>query len=203
MLKLKNTLVLLKSVLLATAIGFSSANASEQNTTYLGKVNYKGTACPKGSVNVSLTGGKSKLSVSFRDYFIQARGRNAKGTRKSCSIAIPLHVPEGWSVSLVNAKYRGNLAIPAGGNGRLVSTYSFSGKRGKSYKVNFDGPRTQQFQLRDPLSSLASVWSNCGKKTTLHINTSMRVKSSGSGNVTATESTQNFETKLRFRRCYN
>lgn len=189
-------------MLIASAMSLGHARATDQNTTYIGKVNYKGSACPKGSVKVGLSGSKSSLSVSFRDYSIQAKGRNARGTRKSCAIAIPLHIPQGWSVSLVNAQYSGSLAIPAGGEGRMVNTYSFSGKRGKSYQVNFDGPRTQQFQLRDPLSSFASVWSNCGKKTVLHINTSMRVKSAASGNVTASESTQSFNTKLRFRRCY-
>lgn len=202
MLNVKIKSGFLKFMFVAFAMNVTSASAADQNTTYVGKVNYKGSACPKGSVKVSLTGGKSKLSVSFRDYSILAKGRNVRGTRKSCSIAIPLHVPDGWSVSLVNARYSGNLAIPAGGQGRLVNTYSFSGKRGKSYKVNFDGPRTQKFQLRDSLSSLASVWSSCGKKTLLRINSSMRVKSSVEGNVSATESTQSFETKLRFRRCY-
>lgn len=192
----------LQLVFAAFVMNAVNAHASEHTNTYVGKVSYKGTACPKGSVKVSLKGEKSKLSVTFRDYSIQARGRNARGTRKSCSIAIPLHVPEGWSVSLVNARYHGNLTIPEGGQGRLVNTYSFSGKRGNSYKVNFDGPRTQKFQLRDSLSSLASVWSSCGKKTVLRINSSMRVKSSDAGNALATESTQSFETKLRFRRCY-
>lgn len=186
----------------AFAMNVVNANAAEQNSTYVGKVNYEGSACPKGSVKVSLKDSKSNLSVSFRDYSILAKGRNVRGTRKSCSIAIALHVPKGWSLSLVNARYSGSLAIPAGAQGKLVNTYSFSGKRGNSYKVNFNGPRIQNFQLRDSLSSFASVWSHCGKKTVLRINSSMRVKSADSGNESAAESSQNFETKLRFRRCY-
>jgi len=202
MLNTKITTVLLHLMVVACAMSITNASASDQNTTYVGKVFYKGSACPKDSVKVSLTGSKSRLSVSFQAYSILSKGRNVRGIRKSCTLAIPLYVPDGWSVSLVNARYRGSLLIPEGGQGRLVNTYSFSGKRGNSYKVNFDGPRNQQFHLKDSLSSLASVWSSCGKKTVLRIDSSMRIKLPNAGNISATESTQSLETKLRFRRCY-
>lgn len=191
-----------KLILMALAVTAYSANANGQDGTYLGKVSYAGTACPKDSVKVALSSSKTTLSVSFKDYSIIAKGRNAMNIRKSCTVNIPLHIPEGWSVSLVDAKYNGNIAIPTGGNGKLVSTYSFSGRRGNSFKVNFDGPRAQNFQLRDPLSSLANVWSSCGHTAQLSINTSMRVKAPESSSASTAESTQSFDTRLRFRRCY-
>lgn len=183
--------------LLASTFAMSASAKDIQ----LGQVAYGGSACPTGTVSVNLNQDKSQLYINFNQYVVETHGRNQQNSRKTCDIAIPLKLPAGLSVSLVSANYNGNVSLPAGSHARIMNAYSFSGRSGARFKTDFHGPNDNGYSLRDPLSSLASVWSGCGKDVTLRITTSTRIKTSGTDLKTHADSSTGFVTQLRYRHC--
>jgi hypothetical protein len=62
----------------------------------LGKPGYGGTGCPEGTVSATLSPDAKSLSLLFDHYQISVGGATGKSfDRKSCNIAIPVHVPQG------------------------------------------------------------------------------------------------------------
>jgi hypothetical protein len=65
----------------------------------LGEPGYGGTGCPDGTVSVTLSPDQKSLSLLFDQYQVEVGGDTGKSfDRKSCNIAIPVHVPQGLSV---------------------------------------------------------------------------------------------------------
>lgn len=171
------------------------------NQASLGNVAYSGSACPGGSVNVALNASKTQLRINFKQYIVEARGRNKANQRKTCSLAIPIKVPKGFSVSLVSANHNGKLSLSSGSQVRIMNAFSFQGRNGGRFKTDFKGPNSNGYSLQDPLSKLASVWSGCGQVSVLRITTSTRVKSDGGNGHSFADSGQGFVTNLRYRSC--
>ncbi len=189
--------------LLITLVSISMSPAATANfhDVQIDTTHYSGTACPSGSVTTRLDPDTAKLYVYFNQYVVEAHGRNQRTLRKTCQLHIPIKVPEGVSISLVDAHYLGDISLPAGSHARIMNVFSFSGTRGTRFKTEFHGPSRNQYSLRDPLSSLANVWSVCGKDTTLRIITSTRVKTQGSRMKSHADSQRGFVTQLRYRSC--
>jgi len=166
----------------------------------LGNVKYSGSACPAGSVTTFIEPATAQIHIHFNQYIVEAHGRN-QGLRKTCQLSIPIKVPNGVSISLVSAEYNGKVALPTGGQARIMNAYSFSGRRGMRFKTEFQGPSTQGYSLHDPLSSFASVWSPCGQDTVLRVTTSTRIKTRTSNHRAYADSQQGFVTQLRYRSC--
>ncbi|MEE9351813.1 MAG: DUF4360 domain-containing protein [Thiotrichaceae bacterium] len=167
----------------------------------LGNIAYSGNACPNGSVSASLKPNSTKLHINFSNYIVETHGRNQRSLRKTCNIVLPIIVPAGMSISLVSANYNGKVSLPAGSQARFMNSYSFSGRRGNRFRTDLIGPNNTGYSFRDPLSSLASVWSACGKNTTLRITTSTKIKTSGIAGKTLADSRQGLVTQLRYRSC--
>jgi hypothetical protein len=91
----------------------------------LGEPGYAGQGCPSGSASVTLSPDNKSLSILFDEYFVEAGGRK-KLQRKNCTIAIPVHVPTGFSVSLIDVDYRGYVMVPRGGMARFTAEYFFA-----------------------------------------------------------------------------
>ena len=194
------TIVLWLSAFSMLGITTPSAYAKSKKIQ-LGRVAYSGSACPGGSVSTGLNGSKTSIHVNFKQYVVEAHGRNKPSSKKTCQIAIPIKVPPGVSISLVSARYNGKVSLPAGTEAKIMNAYSFSGKRGKRFRSVLRGPNTKGYSFNDPLSSFASLWTGCGKDTTLRITTSTRVKTGGSPGKTLADSRQGFVTQLRYRSC--
>ncbi len=145
---------------------------------HLGVPAYNGSGCPMGSVAVSLSPDYKALSMLFGSYQAQA-GRSLGKTSdyQNCNIAIPVHVPQGFSVSLISVDYRGFNSIPAGAVSTLRSSYFFAGSTGPSYAKSFVGPVNNDYLVTNNLIAMANVWSACGVDVILRANTSLFAKS--------------------------
>lgn len=74
-----------------------------------------GTGCPQGSVSASLSPDRKTISLIFDKYVVEAGRDFGKRTdRKNCQIALPVHIPQGMSVSVLEMDYRGFNSLPAG-----------------------------------------------------------------------------------------
>src|ERR1700755_1535250 len=92
---------------------------SHADTLQLGNPAYGGTGCPAGSASVSLSPDQLSISMLFDSYVVEA-GPNAAFDRKNCNIAVPVHVPSGYSVSVFAIDYRGFTGLPSGGRANLT-----------------------------------------------------------------------------------
>lgn len=167
---MKMQLLLLKGLLLLA----TQAHASGLR---LGEPSYGGTGCPGGSASVSLAPDEQSVSILFDQYVVEAGG-DRSFDRKNCNIAVPVHVPQGYSVSVFAIEYRGFTGLPSGARATLAVDYFLSsGGRSVRTSKTFRGPSTEDYIKRDQLGMEAVVWTRCGESTNLRANTSMMVAS--------------------------
>lgn len=169
----------LNTLLTAIVIGFSAVVHADD--IRLGNPAYGGNGCPAGTASATLSPDQKTLSVLFDKYSMEAGGSTGKTMdRKSCNLAIPVHVPHGFSISVFQVDYRGFTSIPVGGKGRFNVEYFFAGMRGPRVSKLISGPANQDYLLTDKLGAVALVWSPCGVDTNMRINTNFLLQTNSS-----------------------
>ena len=167
---------------------------------------YGGTGCPDGSASVSLSDDQKSLSILFDNFVAEAGGSTNKAMdRKVCNVAIPVHVPNGISVSILAIDYRGFYDVPKNGKATFGVEYFFAGVRGPSFTKNFSGPASSDYTVTNKLGVNALVWSACGADVILRTNPSIRVQTSQNKEATATVDSEDVNAsivyKLQFQKC--
>lgn len=154
-----------------------SSSYAMADDIYLGQPAYGGNGCPQGTASAVLSPDRKTLSVLFDNYQATAgRGTGRTLDRKSCNLAVPVHVPQGLSVSLFQMDYRGFNDLPRGGSSRFSVEYFFAGQRGPSTAKDFYGSLNDEYLITNQVAATALVWSPCGADTNLRINSSMQVR---------------------------
>lgn len=173
--KLKETLIkgLLSAALIAVS-AMAGATAEAASDIQLGMPGYGGTGCPANSASVTLSPDQKELSILFDQYVVEA-GNGRTVDRKSCNIAIPVRVPQGYSISVFKVDYRGFNSLPTGARSTFNVEYFFAGSQGPRQTKSFFGPTADNYELTSNLGVEALVWSPCGAETNLRVNTSMMV----------------------------
>ena len=165
-----------KSILLLSAMMLSAPVFAADDIS-LGTPGYGGTGCPAGTVYVTLSPDAKSLSLLFDQYQVAVGGQTGKSfDRKSCNIAIPVHVPQGLSVSILKIDFRGFNQLPQSATSQFNVEYFFAGTRGPSYQRKFRGPIAEDYLINNELAVQAIVWSGCGADVNLRTNSSMRVQ---------------------------
>ncbi len=172
----------------------------------LGTPGYGGNGCPGGSASVTLSPDRKSLTLIFDQYLVEAGGVNPRTARKSCNIAIPVHIPNGLSISIIAVDYRGFNSLPAGARSMFNAEYFFAGAQGPRVSRTFNGPLTQDYTIHNNLGVGAIVWSACGTSVNLRVNTSMTaISNSRLDDVLSTVDSADFRAgiiyRLQFRRC--
>ena len=148
------------------------------NDISLGEPGYGGTGCPAGTVSVTLSPDAKSLSLLFDEYQVAVGGETGKSfDRKSCNIAIPVHVPQGLSVSILKIDFRGFNHLPRSASSQFNVEYFFAGTKGPSFQRKFRGPIAEDYLINNELTAEAIVWSSCGADVILRTNSSMRLSS--------------------------
>jgi len=163
------------STLLVSAAAISSLPANAAMDIQLGIPGYGGTGCPANTASVTLSPDQKELSILFDQYTVEA-GNGRTMDRKSCNLSIPVHVPQGYSISLFQVDYRGFTSLPAGARGQFNAEYFFAGSRGVRASKSFFGPTSDMYDFTNHLAAEALVWSACGDSVNLRVNTSMLVQ---------------------------
>ncbi len=158
----------------------ASSNAIAQvptNQIQLGTPSYNGTGCPLGTVSATLSPDAQSLSILFGAFQAEAGGSSGKTVdRKACQVAIPVRVPQGYSVSVIKIDYRGYKRLPYNASGTFDVEYFFAGQNGPAFHRNFVGAEDGNFTLNNTLVATANVWSDCGADVNLRTNTSIAVQ---------------------------
>ena len=143
----------------------------------LGYPSYGGSGCPGGTASAALSPDRKSLSILFDRYVVEAGGRTGRQMdRKTCNIGVPVHVPQGLSLSIIKVDYRGFNSLPYSAYSQFNVEYFFAGSRGPSYTKTFNGALTANYLLTNTLAASAVVWSPCGQDVILRANSSMLVR---------------------------
>ncbi|MEO7223631.1 MAG: DUF4360 domain-containing protein, partial [Devosia sp.] len=175
----------------ALMIGSTLAGGSYADDIALGQPGYGGTGCPDGSASVTLSPDAKSLSILFDEYYVEAGGATNKSfARKSCNIAIPVHVPQGLSVSILTIDYRGYNNLPTGAKSTFAVEYFFAGQQGPKFSKSFNGSLDKDYLITNKLKASALVWSKCGADVNLRTNSSIRVQTKQNKEALATVDSQ-------------
>jgi hypothetical protein len=195
----------MKKIILSLALTFS-ATAFAQGLQ-LGYPSTGGNGCPQGSVSATLSPDSTQLSILF-DQFVAEAGPSSGKTldRKSCNIAIPVTVPNGYSVSVVAVDYRGFVGLPnRKSSARFSAEYFFANMPGPRMQRQFIGAQNTDYLIENDLIVSALVWSACGAQTNLRINAAMMVQNTSYEDALATVDSADLSSgiiyQLKFRPC--
>src|SRR5690606_1233380 len=134
------------------------------NTISLGLPEHAGTGCPIGTVAAVVSPDGGQLSILYDQFVAEVGGMTGRSIdRKNCNVAIPVHVPNGLSVSVLQVDYRGFNFLPVGGRSTFNVEYFFAGTRGPVFTRTFTGPLTDDYFIPNSLLATAVSWSRCGE----------------------------------------
>lgn len=196
----------MRKLLLSTLVFAAALSAKAQDIT-LGEPGYGGNGCPQGSASAILSPDGTELSILFDQMIAEAGNLAGKRLdRKSCNLAIPINIPQGYSVSLLKVDYRGFNLVPMGATNRLAVEYFFAGARGPRVDRVFRGPLSDNFMVTDQLIASAMVWSPCGAQVNFRVNANITAQSNMRGDQTmasldSTDVSAKLLYKLQWRRC--
>lgn len=199
-------MTLMKSLLSAALLSISLSSAFAQDDIALGQPGYGGNGCPAGSASVTLSPDAKSLSIIF-DQFIAEAGPNVgkQLDRKACNIAIPVHIPSGYSISIIAVDYRGFVSLPRNATARLSAEYFFAGMQGPRFVKDFRGVQNTDYTFNNTLGVAANVWSPCGADVNLRVNANMMLTNRGYEDAMATVDSTDINAgiiyQLQWRRC--
>lgn len=172
----------------------------------LGQPGYGGTGCPVGSVSATLSPDAKSLSLLFDQYQVAVGGTTGKSfDRKSCNIAIPVHVPQGLSVSILKIDFRGFNHLPVSATSQFNVEYFFAGTKGPIFERKFRGYLDEDYLINNQLTAQSIVWSACGADVNLRTNSSMRVRTVANKEAMASIDSEDINAgiiyQLQWRKC--
>lgn len=136
----------------------------------LGEPSYGGTGCPAGSASVSLSPDQDEISILFDQFVAEAGGDTRRSVdRKACELSVPLHIPQGYSATVIQTDFRGFNLVARGGMNRLNTEYFWAGSRGPSYTNQYRGPQNEDYFATNGVVASGVVWTPCGMSTNLRI----------------------------------
>jgi len=198
---------MLFSRILMVAAGWLISSTTLAQGLVLGQPSYGGNGCPAGSASASVSPDGSAVSILFDQYIAEAGNTTGRRIdRKSCNFAVPIQVPQGYSVAVFQVDYRGFNAIPSGAYNRFDVEYFWAGARGPRMSRIFNGPTSSAFSVTDRLQAQTLVWTPCGESVNLRVNSSMMAQSNSRmdqtmGIVDSADITSGLVYHLQWRRC--
>ena len=168
-----------KTVLLIAAAYSMSAYAEDLK---VGELAYGGTGCPANSARVVLDPLQNTIGLIFDQYAGEA-GATKKLDRKSCGLALPVKIPDGYSAALYESSFQGFYSLPEGAQSTFRLEQFFAGEKGRKISTTFTGANDSDFVVSDILADERLVFSECGASTILRVNTSMVVTTNDASDV--------------------
>ena len=199
---------LLMTVAAIGALSVAAAASAQINPDdiSLGEPGYGGTGCPSGTVSTTLSPDAKSLSLIFDQYQVSTGGETGRTfDRKSCNVAIPVRVPDGYSVSVLSIDYRGFNHLPARASSQFNVEYFFAGGRGPAFRRTFYGVLDSDYLIQNKLVVETMVWSRCGEDVNLRTNSSIRLSGPAGAEAMATVDSEDVSAaiiyQLQWRRC--
>lgn len=177
-------------ILAVTALVSVPVFADAPSYVRINNISYAGAGCPAGTVAENISPDYQAFSLLF-DSYIAEIGPNVpfRENRKNCQINIDLSYPQGWSFALAGLEYRGFAQLDAGVQSVQSTSNYYSGQPNTAvFKTTLQGPMSADFAIKDTPGLSALLWSPCGARRAININTQVRLDNSrnrlGSGLIT-------------------
>jgi hypothetical protein len=169
---------------------------------------HNGSGCPSGSIATYISPDVQVFTISFDAYSAQhGAGVSPSESRKGCDVEFDFQVPAGWQFSLSSVEYRGYANLDAGLKGTIMSQYRFAGGGAaqRPFRMQLDGPVSEDYVKRDVLEARGFGWSVCGARRGLSIRSDVRIFGNRNQSGLLTVDTIDGEFKqtyrLNWRRC--
>lgn len=196
--------------LVALTAWTAQANGPDPNDVYFTGVNAAGNGCPAGSAAALLSPDRQELTISFDSFIAEAGVINGKRSdRKACTVMTGIHVPPGFSVSIIPVDFRGYNSLTRNSTSEFNVEYYLAGyPRGvRPAPVRFRGPLDREFNIRNELVLTALSWSRCGDSVNLNTLASVKVTAPDTRTAEATMQLDTMDLsaeviyQLQWRRC--
>lgn len=171
-------------------------------------VTVNGSGCPAGTAAVATAEDRTTFTVTYSQFLAQAGGSSEPTDfRKNCQLALQLSYPQGFTVGITQADYRGFAHLLAGASGMEQGNYYFAGTSPTARKPHhFHGPLSDNWQVTDTTQWDAIVYPPCGERRIFNVNTELRVQagsSRGTSFMVMDSTDSNVSTRYHFswKRC--
>lgn len=188
----------MKTLLSIFVLILTSTFSYAADSVYFGEVGFGGTGCKPGETSVRLSSSRRVLRLQFQEYVVESTGRL---DRKSCGVAIPVHVPKGLQVSVVPVELSGFAAVGADSLGQINVESFFVGQKAEMIAHDLSA-HSGHFNVRSHGASGAEGWSECGKDTFLRVNTSALTKAGGEDSWSQVAVTSAALFQIRTQKCH-
>ncbi|GIE78081.1 hypothetical protein Aph02nite_40310 [Actinoplanes philippinensis] len=146
-----------------------------------------GSGCAPGTASVVGNGDNTGFRVRYRDFVAEAGGGAAViDRRKNCQLGVLVTIPDGWTIAIASANYRGKAVLRSGATALQRTSYYWQGTSATERKdVTFSGPLNGLWTTWDVAPVL--TYAECGSQSVLNVNTELRIDA-GSSTGTSTMS---------------
>lgn len=188
---MKKLTTLIAGTLLVITAQSSMAKPSN-NTVHFKAPAIGGNGCPGGTSDFAITPDGATLSILFDNYI-------ADPGNKSCNLAIPVHIPNGFQVSHMTADFRGFVE----GSAELRRTYFFAGDQAPIKVTKLYNKYGDDYIVHDNLVVMSRTWSYCGKDVNMRINSRIRTNNKRSSvSVDSLDLKKGVVFHLKYRKCH-
>jgi hypothetical protein len=163
----------------ALAVTRAPASAPPSEKIAVDVLTVNGTGCPAGTATVFEAPDNTGFHIAYST-FIARDGGSAAPTafRKNCQVALSVHIPQGFTLAIARADYRGRLSLAGDATALHRTNYYFQGDSDNNvFDHPFAGPQTAAWHSIDATAVEQLVWAPCGKTVVLNVNTELRVNS--------------------------
>jgi hypothetical protein len=137
--------------------------------------------CPEGAFSVINSPDGSTLSILFDNFAVKADPATGQNTdRKECILAIPLNLPEGFSLGIYKVDYRGFSRLFAKEYAELNVDYAL-GVRNKSrrYTRKIKGVSEGDFLFTETIGAGLMKRVGCGESAVLKVAVTLEIQAGG------------------------
>ncbi|MFI1995725.1 DUF4360 domain-containing protein [Actinoplanes sp. NPDC020271] len=134
-----------------------------------------GSGCAPGTATVVSNGDNTGFRIKYRDFLAEAGGgAGVVDRRKNCQLGVLVTIPDGWTIAIASANYRGKAGLLPGASALQRTSYYWQGSSATQRKdATFTGPLNGLWTTWDVAPVL--TYAECGAQSVLNINTELRV----------------------------
>ncbi|PGH00184.1 hypothetical protein AJ79_08289 [Helicocarpus griseus UAMH5409] len=177
---------------------FAEAEAVSPAGVQLREVAYAGSGCNQGTLSINVDEHGTMCPIRTKDLWAaDGPGTNYDDFRRFCQLTFSLVYPQGWSFSVLGARYRGHVSLKEDSTATFRTSYYFSGETDQVVStVNFKGPTSRAFEEEDVV--VWDTWSPCGNTNTM-LNVKQEVLVSGTGKLASMSAEGQFGNAVLFK----
>lgn len=134
--------------------------------------------CPAGSYSITTAPDGSSISVLFDKFAVEGTDANGGYARISCAMEIPLHLPEGYSLGVYKADYRGYARLEQRQRAELQVDYGIGERnRGRRFRKEVKGVYDGDYAFSERLGGGFLKRVGCGDAAVLNFTASLTLVS--------------------------